>query len=202
MFIILLYIFSGINLRELVYELSQGIRLQISNDFPYPISNLLDLCFLEDAGSRPTFLDIKETIDDTFHEFVEKKFQNSRLPASQGDCKYITGQNYINVPAYINELNDDSMKKTYMFLKEGNIKTKMEEKLDVVEKRESSLRYASLDFPTKSGSTTGDFYSNTDNPQDKVSKYLKPPHISEARIKSFPKATQKNKVDVQKTFSI
>ena len=71
-----------------------------------------------------------------------------------------------------------------------------------MEKRESSLRYASLDFPTKSGSTTEDFCSNRDNLQNKGSKYLKPTHISETRINSFPKATQKNKVDVQKTFSI
>ena len=190
--IIILSYFLGINLRELVYELSQGIRLQISNDFPLPISNLLELCFLEDARSRPTFLDIKEAIRDTFHEFIEKKFQNVQLPVSQSPCSYITGQNYINLSAHINELNDDSMKKNYMFLKEGNIKTKMEEKLDDVEKRESDLRYASLEFPTKCGPASDDIYSNTDNLKDQASKYSTPKeNISKKRGSSFPNATKK-----------
>ena len=95
MFLLLLFIIVGISLRDLVYELSNGMRLSTPNDLPSPISTLLDRCFLENAECRPTFMEIKETITNVFRRFIWNKIQSGSQPLPEGHCSYITEQNYV-----------------------------------------------------------------------------------------------------------
>ena len=71
--------FSGIDINELIYDLSYGIRLPNPISCPICIKKLLERCFYEAPGDRPDFKEIKLHITTSFNAiYVEYQSQNKR----------------------------------------------------------------------------------------------------------------------------
>ena len=71
--------FSGIDINELIYDLSYGIRLPNPISCPICIKKLLERCFYEAPDDRPDFKEIKLYIRTSFNTiYVEYQSQNKR----------------------------------------------------------------------------------------------------------------------------
>ena len=66
----------GINVNELIYELSQGIRLSDHPSCPERICHLIHSCFLVNPSHRPDFRQIKEAIQCACDYLVENVKSN------------------------------------------------------------------------------------------------------------------------------
>ena len=71
--------FSGITASELITELQQGIRLPPPQSCPSSISGLIQKCFIEQPTERPTFAQVKHSIEIAFQQLSQVETPAARM---------------------------------------------------------------------------------------------------------------------------
>ena len=140
---------------QLIYDLSFGIRLPKPIFCPSPIGNLMNQCFYENPSKRPNFKTIKVFLKDAFNQMMNDANTNSKTCQNgiEQEVQYIE----------INKLMDDKMKSRYKAIKETNQQEKtiyLCSQNEVVIEKEGSispLTYACVQSLNSSGNI---------NPQD------------------------------------
>ena len=168
----------GICLQLLVYDLSQGVRLQCSKEYPASIANLLRKCFEENPKLRPDFCEIKKYIEAGFQSLRKTKPREPSIDSTKTGSEFVSDcQNYVSMLS-LNDFDEDSMKKNYKLIQEENMHKRREK--NNIEKTQSVLKYASLDFETEMRP------KNVGVQQNNVQKQsLQLPNLS-TRFYSFP----------------
>lgn len=143
----IVFVHTGICLQLLVYDLSQGVRLQCSKDYPSSIANLLQKCFEENPEKRPDFGDIKKHIEAAFLSLRKTKLRYPSINTNEAGSDLVSDvQNYVSM-LNLNEFEEESMKKNYQLIQEENWHNRREK--NDIEKSQSHLKYASLDLDTE-----------------------------------------------------
>ena len=99
------------DMEQLVYDLSFGIRLPNPTFCPISMAMLIKQCFYEKPSKRPNFEEIKSTIKATFNVLMHHAKTKSKR-----DEKDIQQINALS----INKLKDNAMKSRYTTIKKGN----------------------------------------------------------------------------------
>ena len=121
-----------------MYDLSHGVRLHCSQEYPPSIENILQRCFEEEPEKRPDFVDIKNDIEVTFCSLKKTRMREPSIDVNE----IVDNQNYLSV--FNKNEFDDPMKKKYQLIQKENSNNKNYK--SSMEKSQSSLKYANLDF--------------------------------------------------------
>ena len=126
-----------------MYDLSQGVRLHCSKEYPPSIENILQRCFEEDPEKRPDFIDVKTEIEVAFCSLKKTRMREPSIGNNEiGNAFGVDEQNYLSV--FNKKEFDDPMKKKYQLIQKENSNNKNFK--DSMAKSQSSLKYANLDF--------------------------------------------------------
>jgi hypothetical protein len=139
---------SGMNVDDLIYDLSFGIRLPNPIFCPSPIAHLISKCFYDEPSKRPNFEQIKVTLKESFNKMMNESNRNAEMCTNkiEPDIHYTE----------INKLKDDKMKSRYKIIKRENRQEKMKHlctKVHVVIEKEadvSLLNYACVEIASSS----------------------------------------------------
>ena len=67
------------DVRDLIYELSLGIRLPNPEFCPQPIATLLTRCFYAEPGQRPDFKEIKGDLESAYNYMMGHAYSNINM---------------------------------------------------------------------------------------------------------------------------
>ena len=137
------FVSLGMCLQLLMYDLSHGVRLHCSKEYPPSIENILQRCFEENTEKRPDFSDIKNDIELAFCSLKKTRMREPSISSNKiGKTFFADDENYLSV-FKTNEF-DDPMKKKYQLIQKQNANNIGDK--SVMAKSQSSLKYANLDF--------------------------------------------------------
>ena len=105
----------GISIRELIYELCEGIRLPDPPDCPAGICRLIQTCFFESPSQRPYFVDIKQNIKSTCDALLKGIQLNKAIYENVAESSYAS-----MMP--LEKAKSNNMKEKYMQLQKATNK--------------------------------------------------------------------------------
>ena len=131
------------NVDDLIYDLSFGVRLPEPTFCPPPIAHLIAKCFYDKPCKRPNFDEIKDDLKAAFNKLMNARNKNAEMYQNRTEI----GTCYTE----LSQLSDDKMKSRYKTIERENqqeIKKYLYTKVQVVIEKEvhvSPLNYASVE---------------------------------------------------------
>ena len=126
----------GINVNELIYELSQGIRLSDHPSCPERICHLIHTCFLANPSHRPDFRLLKEALQSACDDLVGNVNSNKVQHKTAVVDPYTTTMS-------LKDMKNNDMKEKYMQIQMAN---EIHPRILDEERTKSSVTYANTEF--------------------------------------------------------
>ena len=151
------FVFVGIDIHQLRFELCSGIRLPVPANCPASISTMIQSCFDIDPYQRPNFKHIKTHLSNAYDALMRAFYSKDNSNVKDSRCKYAT------LPS-IKDANYSTMRKLYDEIRKNNEKHPEQNSLfsnndasNVKKGNSSSLQYISLENIMKYGSNQEGF---------------------------------------------